>query len=430
MSTTAIAWLIAYVGGALMSFYHPIYGLLAYFLTYYQLPRLRWWGKKALPQLRWSFMISLVLLGSFFLRRRSLSPLSVKTHPQTKWLMLLIANAFFVSATLAVWKEKSWENTIEILKYGILYLMIISTVRTKEHFYYTIYMHIFGIFSWGWAAFMNPKRKAGRLYGIGGPDSLHDNSTSSIFVAILPFIASTFLTGTKWVKLASSGAAAFALNGFILCNSRGGMIALAMEALMALKVSKGPMRRNVFLMMIAGGLLFLFLVDPTFIERQKVGEDYGEDRSATSRLDAWKGAIDLVRDHPLGVGGGGFVRLSPIYIPHIVEAHGGAGRNVHSTYFLVLSEYGIQGFIFYMGFVLSTFYELSSIRKNTPQTEEGRKIWVHSLAITLGFLGILTAGAFTSRLMAETPYWLAAFAAVLKNLQVIESEKTTELAQA
>ena len=45
MAFTFIAWFIAYVGGALMAFVHPIYGLLAYFLTYYQTPQFRWWGK-------------------------------------------------------------------------------------------------------------------------------------------------------------------------------------------------------------------------------------------------------------------------------------------------------------------------------------------------------------------------------------------------
>ncbi len=427
MSATAIAWLIAYVTGALMAFVHPIYGLLAYFLTYYQLPKLRWWGKRALPNLRWSLIISLVLMAGYVLKQRSMPTLRIKKHPQTKWLVLLIVNAVFVSAALGVWPEKTWENTMEMIKYGVLYFLIIGTIRTKEHFIYTIYIHIFGIFSWGWAAFHNPKRKAGRLFGIGGADSLNDNSTSSIFVAILPFIASTFLSGSKWVKLVSGGAAAFALNGFILCNSRGGMMALAMEGLMALKISKGQMRKNVLLMMVAGTVLFFFLVDPTFIERQKIGDDYADDTSATGRLDSWKGALDLVQDHPLGVGGGGFKYLSPIYIPEIVAAHRGNPRNVHSTYFLVLSDYGIQGFIFFMGFILSTFYELHDIRKNAPDTEEGRKIWLQSLAITLGYIGVLTAGIFTSRLMAEVVYWLPAFSAALKNLQVIESEKVTEL---
>ncbi len=405
-----------------MAFVHPIYGLLAYFLTYYQMPSYRWWGK-ALPDLRWHMIISLATIAGFLFTRSSLPPLRVKTHPQTIWLVLLVVNAFIISATMAVSEEKSWDHFFLLLKFAIMYFMIIVTIRTKEHFNYIIYMHLFGIFTWGWDAFRNPRRSAGRLYGIGGPNSISDNQAASIIVAILPFAASTFFAGTKWVKLASSGVAVFALNTVILCNSRGSLLGLLMESLMALKISKGPMRKNILIAMVGGSILFVTLMDPQFIQRQAFGEDYGTDASATGRLDTWKGAIDLSLDYPLGVGGGGFGYLSPIYIPEIVEAHGGKPRHVHSTYFLVLTEYGMQGLVFFMGFVLSTFYELYDIRRKAPNTEEGRKIWFHSVAISLGFLGVLIAGATTSRFIAEVVYWLPAFSAALKNLQVIESEK-------
>ncbi len=410
-----------------MTFVHPIYGLLAYFLTYYQHPNFRWWGA-SLPSLRWSMIISLAWMAACFVSHRSLPALRVKTHPQTIWLVLLVINAFFVSVTTAVWQERSWEMSIDLLKFGILYFMIIFTIRTKEHFNYALYIHVFGIFTWGWDAFRNPRRKGGRLYGVGGPTSQNDNGTSSVLVAILPLAASVFFTGTKWVKLASSGAAVFALNAFILCNSRGGLLGLVIEGLMALKLSKGLMRRHIILGTLAGAIVFFSLLDPQYIERQFVGsQEYGQDGSASGRLDMWKAAIDLSQDYPLGAGGGGFLHLSPIYIPDIVESTGHR-KSVHSTYFQVLSNFGIQGLIFLMGFILSTLYELHDIRRKAPDTAEGRKIWFHSVCLTLGFLGLLVAGAFTSRLVAEVLYWLPAFSAALKNLQVIESEQTEEVA--
>ncbi len=425
MSLTAIAWLIAYVGGAMMAFVHPIYGLLAYFLTYYQFPKYRWWGK-ALPNERWSLIISLVWLVGYWVKNPSLPHLRVrvKEHPQTIWLVLLVINGFLVTATTAVWVEKSWAHSLILFKFLVLYFLIVGTIRTTEHFTYAFYMHLYGIFSWGWSAYRDPRRQAGRLYGIGGPNSIDDNGTASVLVAILPLAGSVFLTGTKWVKLACSATTIFVLNAFILCNSRGGMLGLVMEGLLALKISKGPMRKKIFLGMIVGSVLFYFLMDPQFIERQTIDEDYGTDGAAVSRMDSWKAALVLSKDYPFGAGGGGFEYLSPIYIPHIVEAHAGERRSVHSTYFVVLTDFGIQGFIFLMGFILSTFYELYDIRKKAPNTEEGRKIWLHSVALTLGFIGVLTAGAFTSRLIAEVLYWLPAFSAALKNLQVIESEKT------
>lgn len=428
MSITALVWLIAYVGGGILSFYHPMYGLMAYFLTYYQLPKLRWWGKD-LPDMRWSLMISLAWIAGYLFRHRSLPPLKVKTHPQSKWLVLFVVNAFIVSLTTAVWEEKTWETTVELLKFCVLYFLIIGTIRTNKDFSQAIYTHIAGLFTWGWVAFTNPKRAAGRLIGVGGADSFNDNLTAAVLVAILPCIGSAFLSGGKWVKGACSIAGAFVLNTLILCNSRGSMLGLAMEGLLALKIATGQMRRNILLVMIAGGVLFVLLMDPQFIERQKFGEEYGTDNSATGRLATWKGALDLIADHPFGVGGGGFKHLSPIYIPDVVEAHGGKRRTAHNTYLLALADWGIQGFIFIAAFILSTFYELYDIRKRVPNTETGKKIWIHSMAITLGFLGLLTAGIFTSRLMAEVLYWLPALSAALKNLQVIESEQSEQVGE-
>ncbi len=423
MSLTPIIWLITYVGGALMALVHPIYGVLTYFLTYYQMPQFRWWGRQ-LPNLRYSMIISLVWVVGFFRMRHSLPPLGVKKHPQTIWLVLLVINAFIVTYTTAVWKEQSLEQSIIFLKFLLMYLLIIASVRTKEHYVYLLYMHTYGIFSWGWSAYRDPRRSAGRLYGIGGPNAWSDNGAASVFVAILPMVGSMFITGQKWVKFLSGATVVFVLNAFILCNSRGGMVGMIMECLLALKISKGPMRGKIFIGMLVGGILFFSLMDPQFIERQQFGEEYGTDGSSTSRIDSWKGALNLSRDYPFGAGGGGFEYLSPIYISHIVKAYDGERRAVHSTYFQVLSDFGIQGFIFFMGFILSTFYELYDIQKKVPKTEEGQKIWLHSVALLVGFGGLLTAGAFTSRLVAEVLYWLPAFSAVLKNLQVLESEKS------
>jgi hypothetical protein len=43
---------------------------------------------------------------------------------------------------------------------------------------------------------------------------------------------------------------------------------------------------------------------------------------------------------------------------------------------------------------------------------------MESIAITLGLFGMLVAGVFVNRFYAEVIYWLCAFAAILRNLQV------------
>jgi hypothetical protein len=408
MSLTALMWIIAYAVGAILAFSHPIFGLFVYFMDYYAHPPLRWWGK-ALPDYRWALIIAIITLVAYLIKRNSLPKLSIRSHPQTKWLIFFIFNTFLI-IPLAVWPEKNMENIEELVKLGILYLLIIKIVRSKEHFRYMIIFHILGIFDWGWNAFDDPKRKSGRLFGIGGPDSLQDNGTAAHLLAILPFIMSVF-------------------NTFILANSRGAFVALLVTGVLSILLTKGPIRQKTILAMLIAGVVFYNLIDNRFIQRQQTIQTYEEDNASIERIESWKGALNLIQDYPLGTGGGGYEALSPIYIPEIVEAHNGELRGVHNTFLAVASEWGIQGFVFFMGFLASTFWELWQIRKAAPHTAAGERIRTDSLALTLGLIGVLTAGFFINRLYAEAIYWLTAFTAALRNIQAQVNTEEVESMQ-
>ncbi len=426
MSKTAFAWLIAYVAAALLAFVHPFYGLFAYFLDYYNHPPLRWWGKD-LPDLRWSLIISAVTLAAYLVTQNRLPKMRIKYHPQTKWLILFVLTSFMVTESpLAVWKAKSWDSFVDLSKFAVLYFLIIGIVRTKDHFRYLMLFQVLGIFHWGWLAYIDPKRKAGRLYGIGGADSIRDNGTAAHILAILPLIGSIFLTGTRREKFLCILAAPFIVNTLILANSRGAMIGLGLVGLVSLVLTKGVLRRKTALVLVLAAGLFYSLADQQFIDRQKTVQDYETDAAATERIESWKAALRLIQEHPFGTGGGGYSALSPVYIPEIVEAHEGQLRNVHNTFLLVASEWGILGFLFFMGFMVSTLRELHYIRKHAPPTPDGNSIRLHSLALTLGLAGVLTAGFFTNRLYAEVIYWLPAFTAALRNLQAEAIEEGQE----
>jgi len=418
MSLTAFVWVTAYTTSAIMAFVNPAYGLFGYFLDYYGHPPLRWWGDE-LPDLRWSLIISLVTLGALVICQEKLAKLKNLPHPQTKWLLMLIATTFIVTPTMAVAKDQSWEQTIEIAKLGVLYFLIVRTVRSHVHFRYLMLIQIVGALWWGWNAFEDPKRIGTRLEGIGGPDSVTSNATAAHLLAIFPLIGVLFLEGKGWERIVCVLAGVLSLNAFILCNSRGGFVALIVTGLYAILITRGRFRRKIMVGMTIGAVLFYSLMDPQFIERQSTIKNYEEDDSATSRLELWKGAIRLIQDYPLGTGGGGFAELSPVYAADVVEAYG-KNRTAHNTYLLAAAEWGIAGFMFFAGFLVSTICELHRLRNISPTTANEIRMYRESYAIELGLIAVMVAGLFTNRVYAEAIYWLSAFTAILKNLYLNE----------
>ncbi len=411
MSKTAFAWIFAYCGGLVFSFWGPFYGLLAYLLDYYAHPPLHWWGK-GLPDLRWSLLAAVVLLLTYLFNGYSLFDTMIVRHPQTKWLVCFLIVALSVTP-FAVSVDRSVHYLKDIAKLTLLYFLIVGTVRTPKEFRWFVLVMILGGLLWGVDAFIDPTRRGGRLYGIGGPDSDSDNSAAAHLVTALPFIGIIFLIGNLRERAICLAAAPFVLNTLVLCNSRGATVAIGAAIVAGLFLAKGRLRFQFVGMGLLAGVLFLFLVDKTFIERQWTIVDYEQDGSATGRIESWKGALRLIRDHPLGTGGGGFDILSPVYIPEIVAAHGGEERAVHNTYLWVGSDWGIAGLICFMGFILSTLFELHAIRKQTIS----RRIYYESFAIEVALVGFLTAAFFINRPYAEILYWLAGLTAALRNIQ-------------
>ncbi len=410
MSNTALAWLTAYAAGLLLSVVEPFYGLLAYLLDYYAHPPLRWWGDD-LPDLRWSLLAASVLLCVYLLKGRNLFDPRILRHGQTKWLLGFLAVATLVTFW-AVDVNRSLHYLTDIAKLALLYLLIVGTVRTRNQFRWFVLVMIVGAFMWGLDAYFDPKRRAGRLYGIGGPDSDADNSTAAHLLTVLPFLGIYLLKGVRWERLIALIATPFVVNTIILCNSRGATVAIAVMALAAVVLARGKTRWQIATLGLVGGVLFLYLTDPQFIERQLTLFHYEEDTSATGRLEAWEGALALMADYPLGAGGGGWDAMSPVYIPDIVAAYGGEERTVHNTYLLVGSDWGIPGLILFLGFVGSTLRELHEIRRRTTD----QRIYFESFALEVALVGFLTAAFFINRPYAEILYWLSALTAVLQNI--------------
>jgi probable O-glycosylation ligase (exosortase A-associated) len=417
MSTTAMAWLAAFGIGCFAALSRPFVAMVLYLLEYYEHPPLRWWGNH-LPDLRWSLITSAVLLIANLGKWRNPFSSEVTGNPPTRWLYLFLVVAAFVTP-FAVSVNLSLHYLADIAKLTLLYSLIILSVRTRTQFRIFLLVMIVGGFLWGFDAWLDPHRTGGRLRSIGGPDSFNDNSAAAHLLPLLPIIP-VFLWKAKtwWWRVACLVASPFIVNTIILCNSRGATVAVGVMGVAALVLARGRVRLLVLAIAVAGGVAAAFLVDRPFIERQLTTADYEEDGSAMGRIDAWKGALHLMADHPWGTGGGGFDVLSPIYIPLIVEAHGGEERAVHNTYLWVGSDWGFVGLFFFMMFIFTTLRELHRLGRRSRD----ELLYLECFTLQIGFIGFLVAAFFINRPYAEMLYWIAGLTGALRNIQRREAE--------
>jgi putative inorganic carbon (hco3(-)) transporter len=420
MSFTALLWLASYCAAAVGSFVNPLFGTLGYLLEYYQRPELRWWGKE-LPALRWNLMMSVVLGLSFLIRRGSLRELVPTRNLALRWLLTLAVIMILVTATVAVDTDRSYEWMVQWMKMAIVYpLLIIATVRTRRAFDAFAVTHMLGAFTWGWQAWMDPKRAQGRLMAVGSGDTYNDNEASSHLLTVLP-LTLVYMFTAKGLALRAVGlvAAPFVMNTLILCNSRGAMVGLAAATLAAVYMVGSGKRIRLVVAAAAIALGGLSLTDQTFIDRQNSTADYEQDASANERLMSWKGGFQLAKDHPLGVGGRGFHILSPIYIPEVVAAHGGDPRAPHNTYVMAISEWGVLGLLSFVSIYISAFIMLWRVKKSALPSEEGFYYW-RAFAIQLALVALLVASCFVDRVYGEAGYWMVALSYCLYRLQRTE----------
>ena len=408
MSLRGILFLGSFSVGLVATFFHPAYGIMTYIYEWHNHPPFFWWGD-GWPDLRWSFTPAIITLASLFLnysRMRKLPEINVKP---VGWLFMFVLNAWMVSKTVAVFPEASMDKFFELFKVMILFLLMIFIIRDHEYYRMMIWVIIFCVFNFGFTAW---EVGSNRDIGVIAPNATEENAISAHVVACLPFFGMYFLREkNRWLKAFIAIAIPFCLNLLILANSRSALIGLGAIGVAAIFLTKGRARFTVIFGIIVGAVVFVNLTNDDFVERQQTTMDYEEEASAMSRFHIRRGGMEMLKDHPFGVGGGAFGALSMSYIPEIHEP-----KTQHNTYVAVITDWGYIGFFFYMLFLIHITLMTFRIKRMAKRHPSMEIFHFEATALQLALLGISAAGVFHSRQYAEVVYWLGAFICMIYNM--------------
>lgn len=422
MSASAVIWLLLFAFQLVMSFRRPVWAIGLYMQTFFAAPHMWWWGDE-IPQARYALWAGIVLLGAVLIGRLQSDTSYTDAEAASndvghvklvRYMAIAMAlNATFVHYVLAERPDISIDDYTELLKYVLLYFVMSAAMRDRKDFRLALTAIALGAMYIGYEVTINERGEfsGSRLEGVGAPAAQTANSLADLMLITLPLVGSLFLTPSWIAKGTALFAAPLVLNVLLLCNSRGAFLGLAGGAASFLFVSRGATRKRALKTLALGGIaLFFLLGDPRILERFAttfVGSD-DRDASASSRLDFWRAGMLMLRDYPLGQGGGAFKMVHGVrYLGEATGNLDAEARSLHQGYLTEATDWGIQGLILKLVFLGAALY--SAFRTTEGARKEGRvEDSLIGISVIVSGAALLIHCFFGSFLGNEWAYWIAA----------------------
>lgn len=355
-----------------MAFVMPQVGLYLWGWLDYMQPHREVYGFASDLQLN-SIVAVATIIGLFISKERKLPDFSWATL----WLALLTLWVF-VSHLFSLAPEQSWEYTDRAWRvyFFIFLVLVIAHSRVRIHAllwilgisiaYYSLKGGVFTILTGGQARVWGP------------PTSMiSDNNHLAIATAaVIPILNYLRLqTRNFYVRLVIAGTIFFSVVSIIGSLSRGGFIALMVCAAVFWWRSrhKGLLAFAVAVVIIPAAIFF---VPQKWTERIETIEQFESDSSFQGRVDAWKNNIEVALANPLTGAGLRVPYLESIMVGYQSEPR--ETRAAHSIYFEILGGTGFLGFFFFIMYLVSGWFTLSKVRKQSRDIREWR--WAHDLA--------------------------------------------------
>jgi hypothetical protein len=428
MSATALLWLAILVATAAMSITRPAWAMALYMATFFAAPQNWWWGDEV-PTLRYALIAGFVLIISVVINR----PDEKSGHKLTfvHWAALLMTvNATFVHFFLATRPNVSIGNYVEMLKYVLLVFLMWQGIRTKDDFRLVLVAIALGIGYIGYEVTINERGyfAAGRLEGVGAPGADSANSLACLLLANLPLTSSLLVNSRLFHKAVVALSAPMALNVILLCNSRGAFLGLISAGLAFPLIARGATRKRAMQTMALGGVvLFLLLGDPQILDRFAttfVGSE-DRDRSAASRLEFWQAGLAMLKDYPLGDGGGAFKYVQGG--KYLQEVGVDEDRSLHNGYLTEATSWGIQGLALQMVMLIGSLLAAYRTSNNCRLAGEINDALI-GICVVVSMIGFLIHSVFGSFLGNEWGFWLVALLLRYSELYdpALNAARTTE----
>ncbi|MBK1617428.1 hypothetical protein CKO42_02940 [Lamprobacter modestohalophilus] len=409
--------------------YMPAFAFLGYQSVYFLHHRTRWWYWQV-PDLPYSFGMSVLVLVLAIADRRRTTESSVLGSAPLRWMWILVVLYGF-TYFWAVRPDAHLNSFDDFFKLVIVVTCAYKLCSNALALNYYLYGYVFGASYLGYYLLEVGRNAGERVSNFGVIDSPDVNDLAALIVPAAILALHYFFIHVGWRRILIVIRGALIVNALVLVNSRGAFLGLFAGAtfyitrvyLLGKKLKISRMR--VVLVVLLGLLALVQVFDETALNRilglKEEATLTEEQQTGSTRVFFWMAAAEMSKDHPFGLGSGAFPAMSAIYIPETVNTGSSRNRAVHSTWFQTLSEVGYPGLVIFVIMILSAFSVTQKALRQTLFCDDSRGA-LTVLAIQACLLSYLVSVTFLDRMRAVVLYWLIMFAACAYNVYVKQAK--------
>jgi len=403
----SIAYFIFFWVTCAASLINPIWGVVNYILVYQANPTVTWWGKPITDLgLRFSLIAVCFTMVGLFTGRKYVPEVRPVFSPWELGAFLLVAIAAvtlftgFGPTPAALFEfEKFWKE--------MLFVMLLTRMAsTRTNLRIVVWTLVVGSLYLGYDAYTAPSDAfvLGRLDKIGGPDISTTSGAAAHLVAMLPIIGAAFLCARRWPgKLLAIVSGAFVVNAIILCRTRSAFVGFLCGTVVAVLIAPRARRFRIHFLLIIGALSAYSLTDNLFWKRMSTLTDerlVESDRATAVRKEIWEASIQILEDHPFGIGPGNFTQVIGDYDPRHYR------RACHNSVVGCFVELGIQGGIVFLCIVLGSIYLLYRSVRLADLSEDPLESRLLAYGFFISLVTYFVTALGTQRFYCESFWWV------------------------
>jgi O-antigen ligase len=361
--------------------------------------------------------------AAIVLTRRARAPLLAQSRPLLFWAIVGLLLFGCVSILWAADSAQTRTALERLLLNAALLVVVYTAASTRSGFRTIVHGFLLGSVVASLYSIAFGHYSSGRLGGLSAlsdPNYFAAELIPAIVIACFLFVT-TGSARTRWLFAAVAG---IDLVAFVLTQSRGGIVGLAVGLVAAIVVA-GRARARVLalvLVLFAGGLGYYLAYKPAHVFQSGSSAN----GLTSGRLNQWQVALRVFGGHPIGgVGLGNYPVVEPSYavqtvnltkVYQIVNEH----LVVHNTYLQFATDLGLVGLGLFLTILALPLRLAGRALGRLEQALHELEFYVRGLLA--GTIGMLVAYFFLSAEF-EKPLWLVL--GLLASVPTILRDKTT-----